>query len=169
MHRALSQSELLAQGKRRCSRCKKIKTLDQFYKDKKAAGGVAYRCRPCTRLVARRDYHGNRERRLAVSKVYREKPEIRRSTRHRALMKKYSITLTDYESLLDMQGGVCAICRTDTRDGRERDMPVDHDHATGQVRGILCDRCNRTIGLFQDDPEIIARAITYLRKWEKKP
>lgn len=84
-------------------------------------------------------------------------------------MKKYNITLTDYEALLDKQGGLCAICRTDTRDSRERDMPVDHDHATGQVRGILCDRCNRTIGLFQDDPEIIARAVTYLKKWEKKP
>lgn len=60
---------------------------------------------------------------------------------HREHLKaRYGLTPEDYESLLNMQNGACAICQ---RHPRKRRLAVDHDHADGHVRGLLCDRCNR--------------------------
>ncbi len=81
--------------------------------------------------------------------------------------KTYGITPADFKRLLLVQGGVCAICgedeeRTIRSTGERRPLTVDHDHDTGAVRGLLCARCNAALGLFRDDPEIIAQAIAYI-------
>lgn len=65
----------------------------------------------------------------------------------------------EYAELLTRYGKVCRICgRTN---GKHR-LAVDIDHATGRIRGLLCHRCNTAIGLFRDDPELLAAAIRYL-------
>jgi hypothetical protein len=74
------------------------------------------------------------------------------------LRRTYDISLEDYESLFAAQRGRCAICRGEV-DGY---LHVDHDHATGQVRGLLCNKCNMAIGLLQDDPAITRNATEYL-------
>ena len=66
--------------------------------------------------------------------------------------------LTAYEALLEMQEGRCAICE-DVLD----EPNTDHSHKTGEVRGLLCQRCNCGLGLFRDDPEIVEAAAKYLR------
>ena len=72
---------------------------------------------------------------------------------------KYGITRRALEALLKKQKGVCAICR---RACRERhNLCVDHDHRTGRIRGLLCENCNRAIGLFDHDPRILRRAARY--------
>ena len=60
------------------------------------------------------------------------------------------------------EDGACAICGgpSDPKQG----FKVDHDHETGHVRGLLCSNCNFGIGHFRDDPEVIARAIAYVRR-----
>lgn len=58
------------------------------------------------------------------------------------------------------QGGRCAICRREPEQGRR--LAVDHDHATGEVRGLLCKACNTALGMFRDDVASLARAIGYL-------
>ncbi len=82
--------------------------------------------------------------------------------------KKYGITPEQYDELLALQRGVCAICgqpeRSKTRNGHVKALAVDHDHETGEVRGLLCDNCNRGLGHFKDDAERLAAAVAYLRK-----
>lgn len=85
----------------------------------------------------------------------------RRCERSRQLQRLYGIDIDTYETLLAQQGGVCAICGTD-ENGSGRVLAVDHDHDTGEVRGILCENCNFGIGSLQDDPQLLARAIEYL-------
>jgi len=70
---------------------------------------------------------------------------------------KYGITSEEYAAFVEQQNGVCAICEQP-----DRRIGVDHDHATGKVRGLLCNHCNRALGSFGDDPERLAQAIRYL-------
>ena len=70
------------------------------------------------------------------------------------------VTDAEYEALLEAQGGVCRICQGPDTSGRS--LAVDHDHASGRVRGLLCGRCNLGLGTFKDDPALLAAAIEYL-------
>lgn len=79
---------------------------------------------------------------------------------------RYGLTREDWNRMLDEQGGVCAICSTDDWGGRSDKPCVDHDHKTGQVRGLLCHACNRGLGSFADDVTLLDKASTYLQKWE---
>ncbi len=83
------------------------------------------------------------------------------------LQKRYGVSLEWYENTLKEQNNVCAICKqpeTTVIRGKLIAMPVDHDHATGIVRGLLCTQCNRGLGLLKDSVEILQSAISYLRK-----
>jgi hypothetical protein len=78
-----------------------------------------------------------------------------------ARKRKYGVTRDQYNTRLQEQDGVCAICQ---REDPHRALAVDHDHKTGEVRGLLCADCNTALGKFQDDPEVLHRAKTYLLK-----
>lgn len=76
----------------------------------------------------------------------------------------YGLPPGAYAALLASQGGVCAGCGPRTgRNGRAKRLAVDHDHVTGEVRGLLCSTCNRTVGAFRDDSETFQRLADYLR------
>lgn len=78
---------------------------------------------------------------------------------------KYGITLEQYNEMLERQNGVCAICEQDetrTARGIIRSLAVDHDHETGEVRGLLCASCNQILGFARDNPEVLRSAATYL-------
>lgn len=75
------------------------------------------------------------------------------------MLRKYGLTTEAYERLLDAQGGTCAIC---SRPPGQRLLDVDHDHATGRVRGLLCSRCNMAIGKLEDDANLVKAAFWYL-------
>ena len=78
----------------------------------------------------------------------------------RNIARKYGITPRDYQDILDFQGGLCYLCRRAT--GTTRRLSVDHDHKTGQVRGLLCRPCNNILGHARDDPAFFCRAVEYL-------
>lgn len=81
------------------------------------------------------------------------------------LRKKFQITVEQYEALLSEQGGVCAICRRPCKTGKR--LAVDHDHATGTVRGLLCTPCNTAIGLVAESTERLYVMAAYLtKKWK---
>lgn len=80
------------------------------------------------------------------------------------LHRVYGLSRTGYQSMLASQGGCCAICMDDAPGGGRRMWCVDHDHATGEVRGLLCVRCNAGLGHFRDNPRLLAYAIEYLRR-----
>lgn len=89
------------------------------------------------------------------------------------LMYKFGITLDEYNAISASQGGVCAICKMpegifDKKANRFRSLAVDHDHGTGAVRGLLCGACNKALGLFRDNVEIINKACEYLKKERKQ-
>lgn len=80
------------------------------------------------------------------------------------MKRKYGITVEEYDRMLYVQRGLCAICGSDSPGAKWRFFAVDHDHATGEVRGLLCNSCNAGLGKFADDPGRLAAAILYLEK-----
>lgn len=81
----------------------------------------------------------------------------------------YGITAEEYDRILALQGGACAVCGQDEpnahgRTGRKFRLAVDHCHVTNEVRGLLCQRCNRAIGLLNDDIGLLEAAIGYLKR-----
>lgn len=100
--------------------------------------------------------------REAGRKWYRNHKEIgKTASRTYQLKTKYGITPNEYNSLLENQNHVCAICKTN---GNGKRLAVDHDHKTGRVRGLLCNRCNISLGAFNDDKELLLKSILYLEK-----
>lgn len=84
------------------------------------------------------------------------------------LKKKYGISLEEYNNKLVEQQGTCAICKQpetqlDHRTGMPYNLAVDHCHKTGKVRQLLCSRCNRTLGMVNDDTELLSKMISYIQ------
>ncbi len=96
---------------------------------------------------------------------YRSDPENKIKKTFYIRHKKYGITKQEYDKLLEQQNGACAICgnpETKTHKGVKLDLCVDHDHETGEIRGLLCKACNTALGLFRDNIENLSNAIDYL-------
>lgn len=79
----------------------------------------------------------------------------------------HGVDAARYQEMLHNQGGTCAICKkcensTDKASGKTKDLAIDHDHKTGKIRDLLCSSCNRGLGLFKDDPELLNKARNYL-------
>jgi hypothetical protein len=94
---------------------------------------------------------------------YRKRNSRRLRSIH--LQKKFGITIEDYEALFEEQNGVCAICgepETVFRYGKLARMSIDHCHAHGHIRGLLCSKCNPALGGFKDSVDILKKAIQYL-------
>lgn len=111
-------------------------------------------------------YRRHREEICARSRAYRKAhPAWLRNSN----LKRYGITIAEYERLRRKQGGKCAICgrrerQRDYRTKKRHRLAVDHDADTGKVRGLLCGGCNTGIGKFDHDRARLAEAIRYLRK-----
>jgi hypothetical protein len=91
-------------------------------------------------------------------------PEKRLADRKSYLKRNYGITLQEYDAMFEAQGGMCAICGEPRPE--ERTLHVDHDHETGEIRGLLCFRCNNALGDLRDDYELFQRAADYLDRDE---
>jgi len=108
---------------------------------------------------------GYRKDKAAYARAYRKlNPD---KAKNLALKKYYNINLDEYRAIQDAQGGVCAICGLEEfainhHTGQPRELAVDHCHATGKVRGLLCTKCNKGIGYFNDSKELMEKAIKYL-------
>lgn len=109
---------------------------------------------------------GNRESNRRWNEANRDKMRRYRRdhyARNKAAYREklYGLTPEGFDLLFEDQSGACAICRTLFEDQTPH---VDHDHATGKVRGLLCGECNLGLGKFKDDPERLQRALDYIRK-----
>ena len=101
--------------------------------------------------------------RIAVRKYYHKNKEYFKGKAHKHhLKRKYGMTPEDFNALFEKQGRVCGICK---RPDPESKMGwcTDHNHQTGQVRGILCRGCNYGLGFFYDNPKALRSAIKYLK------
>lgn len=139
-----------------CSHCGEDKPETAFYKDKKTM------CIECHKAYARERYAENRSQVLAQRKRrIKENPaEHAQYMRNWRLQNLYGISSDEYDQLLDQQSGKCTIC---SRPPGKRALNVDHNHETGQVRGLLCHGCNTALGLFGDSPDTLGTALGYLR------
>lgn len=129
----------------KCSKCHKTKPLSEFF-IRHDINRPNRRCKLCVYASNRRNYNHDKER-------------------WRKLQYKFGQSIkSQYDILLAQQGGTCALCHQSPKpDKRNRGvLVIDHDHVTGKVRGLLCGTCNRAIGLLQDNPTILTRAIQYL-------
>lgn len=94
---------------------------------------------------------------------HRDRKKATRAKAHAAhIMRLYGLTPDEYDQIYEAQGGRCAICQRAT--GARKRLPVDHDHADGEVRGLLCTRCNDMLGHLRDDREAFVRAAEYLER-----
>ena len=132
-----------------CSGCRVELPTEQFYPRRNRRNGLTARCKPCQSNYSKRQ------------PSYRTQVQTKTYKRMSLLRRRYGLTLVGYDQLLASQGGGCAICGALRTNGKTS-LPVDHDHQTGKVRGILCDPCNRAIGLLKDNPELLGRAQQYL-------
>ena len=157
---------------KRCKKCNEIKPFDQFYKAKGMRDGYRSECKACHLAQHKIWYSENREASIANVKrwqqenkehlhAYRKEYRQRRKVEERDayLRRRFGITQADYDAILEMQRGGCAICG---KPPGTISLHVDHDHATGEVRGLLCVGCNNALGQFHDDRELLARASDYI-------
>lgn len=117
--------------------------------------------------LATKHDHGTKEGKAAYQAEYRSQQSVRDALRDKQLRREFGITLADYDRMHAAQNGRCAICKQPERamrGGKPRALAVDHCHATGAVRGLLCGSCNPMIGYAGDSPEILRAAIGYINQ-----
>lgn len=123
----------LESGYKTCGTCKKSISIKDFY-----------RCKVCDAKARRQWAEDNPER-------------SRESSKRRQLKSKYNMTIEEFNALLEGQDGVCKICSLISPP-----FSVDHCHTTGKVRGLLCNQCNRGLGMLGDTSEQLKKAYDYL-------
>ena len=128
---------------KKCTKCGKQKDLSEFYKIK-TSGNLHGSCKDCFKLASKksREKYGKNHRKDLTLKWW------------------YGISLEEYNTMLNGQDGKCVCGATKARNNAEA-LHVDHDHNTGLIRGLLCHKCNRAIGLV-DDPENLRALADYI-------
>lgn len=130
---------------------------------------TSIRCLSCQRKHnnewARNYYATHPDKRAKVAAYYKEryrknKEKSRKNERAARIMRLYGISDIEYDSILASQEGKCAICGSPI--GNIKKAFIDHNHITNEIRGLLCPKCNFGLGNFNDDIEILTRAIAYL-------
>lgn len=133
----------LETGFRWCGTCKERKPMAEFYWASKGGARPANRLRQCK----------------SCRHAKRPTGEARKAARRKHA---YGLTSEEFSRLLLQQNNRCAVCREPLDENKARAILVDHCHFDGQVRGLLCVRCNSGLGHFRDDPDIMKAAIEYL-------
>lgn len=122
---------------KKCPDCGLVKAGTEFYTSSRVASGLYSFCKVCAKRRSR-------------------------SREDRAMKSRYGVEMGWYDLTYKEQGGVCAICSSGTPGGNGVRFQVDHDHDTGQVRGLLCARCNLGIGELKDSIEVLLSATAYI-------
>lgn len=138
-----------------CRTCEQALPFDQFGRNMAMCTGLKRNCKKCEGEYSREWVKRNPD------KAYNSH-----------LLRAFGISLDEYNVILERQDGMCAICgelpdgpRNQRKGGRnvfKARLVVDHDHATGKVRGLLCNNCNAAIGLLKDDQAMVGSALAYL-------
>ena len=131
-----------------CCYCKIEKPLSEFPVRSSRKSGYQPYCKECH----------NKQKSL------NRNPEMQRNW---DIKKAYGITSEDYDKILESQNGCCAVCgkhADELKHKRKKFLCIDHCHDTGNVRGLLCDSCNRGLGLLGDNPDNMLAAYDYLIK-----
>ena len=122
-----------------CSWCKETLPLDRFSKRTYISGNIGYqcKCKSCEKVSKKKYY----------------KP-------HELARRKFKLTEEEYTTLINRSQGLCEVCNNPMGDKR----CIDHDHKTGEIRGVLCNKCNTALGLVGDDVATLTKLIQYLER-----
>jgi len=143
----------MVRGAKVCTKCGKDKPFEEYYAHNQATDGRKSTCKICDDKRSMSWRKENYERCFTVDRRY-------------SLKRPYGISLEEYEEMLKVQDSKCAICGTfNTGKKGTWNLCVDHDHKTGKIRALLCNKCNRGIGLLQDSIPLLKKAIKYLKKY----
>lgn len=168
-----------------CTKCKIEKLISAFHKDSHKSDGLCCSCKGCqyrTVLAYRNTERGKQRHKKSnikyaqtehgkrVLKNYRLTPAGRLGTQNSRYKRKYGITIDQYNEMLTKQNGVCAICgnpESRLMAGTAYLLAIDHNHVTGKVRGLLCNSCNRALGLLnvdsKDGLDVLCNIISYIK------
>lgn len=147
---------MTAGAEKACSRCRLVLPLDRFSRRNDRPNSS---CRACVVAATRAWKQANPEKHAA------QRERVRESGKQREYdLRRYNMTPADYDRLLEAQGGTCAICGVVSGSRSGRRLVVDHNHATGRVRGLLCFRCNTAIGKLGDSVHGLRNALAYLER-----
>lgn len=154
-----------------CGVCKVPKELSEFHRCDGNLDGHQHRCKVCKTKYSRIRYLQDLENqqrigREAHQKRFRENPDKVRETNRNWRKKNpghhikmtYGLSIEQWDEMMLNQGGMCAICDSEGK------LCVDHDHATGKIRQLLCKKCNTSLGLIQDSVTIAQSVVEYLKK-----
>ena len=129
-----------------CSKCGAIKPLEEYPKNNKCRSGRTNRCKPCTQAYKAQWRKAN--------------PASHRSAHLRS---KYGISVEEFNAMLEEQNHTCLLCdHKHVENCQKNALRVDHNHQTGEIRGLLCKECNSGMGLLGDNPERLRAAARYL-------
>lgn len=125
-----------------CTKCKQEfpETTEYFFKKKGGKNGLNAQCKKCH------------------MEAVRANPNFMKQQRASWLRTRYKLTPEQFETMLEQQKGRCGICKEE----RNERLCVDHDHETGEVRGLLCRQCNKALGGFRDSQELLLNAQIWL-------
>lgn len=149
-----------------CTKCKEYVEITLFSNDKHRADKLNKYCRPCLKIISSKWLHS--EKGINYRKAY-YKSDAFRNSRYK---NTFSISLIEYEKMIKVYDNNCYICRKketafEGKTGITKRLSIDHDHKTGNIRGLLCTRCNTALGLIKDDIETAKNIIEYLTNFHK--
>lgn len=162
---------------KQCRKCKLIKSKIDFCKDKTRKDGLNCICKECMNNISKNwrlknpDYHktygkqhysNNKNYYKEKHNAYNKTDSGKKSMRKTHLRIKFNITPEDYDKMLINQKNKCKICGSENIIARKELLAVDHDHKSGKIRGLLCNKCNRGLGCFNDNINLFKKAIKYL-------
>ena len=144
-----------------CTKCGLTKPLEDFYKNISKSTGYEAACKVCHGKQVRENILKDHEAYKAYHREYYQKNKEKH--RKNFLKATYGIDSVHWQNLFDSQEGCCAACGIHQSSLR-RTLDTDHDHDTGEVRGLLCSRCNRLIGQAEEDIILLKSIIRYLEE-----
>jgi hypothetical protein len=139
-----------------CSVCKEEKSLDEFHKRSSAKDGRQSRCKKCAVQIVVQWQKDNPEKYKAnwSKHIGNAESALKRKAR------MYGISVETLKTMIAEAKGLCTLCKRKPY----KQLVIDHCHNTTKVRGLLCEKCNQGLGLFDDNPEFLRAAAAYLEK-----
>jgi hypothetical protein len=160
---------------KRCKKCGLEQPLGNFYKAPTSRDGLRGDCKACN-LAAKKAYYelhredtiarvkrwqqANADRVNAVQRRRRADPQVKQQMRAYHLKRTYGVSIDEYEAMLAEQDDGCGMCGRPPSEAIS--LHIDHDHRTGRIRGLLCFRCNNSLGDLEDNPDLLLAGVRYL-------